>query len=95
MAALSSKPSPEVGHDLVNHLSSPDTYSVDIEQKVVDEAHLLNTTVNNFLWKDITVTVTDHKTKKPKAILENVSGFVNAGKQWLFDHAQSSLVLKQ
>ena len=60
--------------------SSPqDPYTVDIEQKAVDDAHLLNDTVRNFAWSGITVTVKDHKTKRPKDVLRDVSGFVEAG----------------
>lgn len=57
-----------------------DRYNVDIEQKASDEAHLLNNTVRNFIWQDVTVTVNDNKTGKPKAILDNVEGIVKAGK---------------
>ncbi|XMA17305.1 hypothetical protein WAI453_010096 [Rhynchosporium graminicola] len=54
-------------------------YDVDIEGKASDEAHLLNNTVRNFIWQDVTVTVKDKKTGKPKAILDNVEGIVKAG----------------
>jgi hypothetical protein len=56
-----------------------DASTVDIEQKEVHDAHLVNDTVQNFAWRGITVAVKDHKTKKRKAILENVEGFVEAG----------------
>ena len=56
-----------------------DQYNVDIEQKAGDDAHLLNTTVRNFIWQDVTVTVKDNKTGEPKAILDGVEGFVKAG----------------
>ncbi|KAH9219946.1 P-loop containing nucleoside triphosphate hydrolase protein [Leptodontidium sp. 2 PMI_412] len=56
-----------------------DRYNVDIEQKAGDDAHLLNNTVRNFIWQDVTVTVKDNKTGKPKAILDNVEGIVKAG----------------
>jgi hypothetical protein len=56
-----------------------DAATVDIEQKEVYNAHLVNDTVQTFAWRGITVDVKDHKTKKPKAILENVEGFVEAG----------------
>jgi hypothetical protein len=58
---------------------SPETFSIDIEQKAVDEAHLQNTTVHNFSWKRITVTVKDRLTKQPKAILDGVDGIARAG----------------
>ncbi|PSS18276.1 hypothetical protein M430DRAFT_50364 [Amorphotheca resinae ATCC 22711] len=37
-----------------------------------------NTLVKNFGWQDITVTVKDHKTKQPKALLYSVSRIVKA-----------------
>jgi hypothetical protein len=56
-----------------------DPFTVDIEQKALDNAHLMNDTVRNFVWQGITVVVKDHKTKEPKTILENVEGYVEAG----------------
>jgi hypothetical protein len=58
---------------------TPDGYSVDIEQKVVDETHLSNTTVRSFTWQGVTVAVKDRKTKRPKVILDNVEGMATAG----------------
>jgi hypothetical protein len=60
-------------------LSTQDGFSVDIEQKAVDEAHLQNTIVNNFTWQGVTVTVKDRKTGAPKVILDGIDGSVNAG----------------
>jgi hypothetical protein len=54
-------------------------HSMDIENKAVEEAHLQNTTVKNFAWQGITVTVKDRVTKEPKSILRNVHGAVHAG----------------
>jgi hypothetical protein len=68
-------------HDNVTQVPSPETFSVDIERKAVGEAHLRNTTVHNFSWKGITVTVKDRDTKQPKAILDNIDGIVKAGTQ--------------
>ena len=57
-----------------------DHFNTDIEQKSGgDDAHLLNNTVRNFIWQEVTVTVKDNKTGKPKAILDNVEGIVKAG----------------
>jgi hypothetical protein len=53
--------------------------SIDIEKQGVAEHHLRNTTVQSISWRDITVTVKDRETKRPKAILSNVSGIVHAG----------------
>ncbi|KAF8579679.1 ABC-2 type transporter family protein [Ramaria rubella] len=58
---------------------SPDAFSVDVERKAGEEVHSQSATVRNFVWKGITVTVTDKQTKQPRAILEDVSGIVNAG----------------
>ncbi|KAB8293922.1 hypothetical protein EYC80_009395 [Monilinia laxa] len=54
-------------------------FMTDIEQTAVDDMHLKNTIVRNFIWKDVAVTVKDNKTKEPKAILDGVSGIVEAG----------------
>jgi hypothetical protein len=65
-------------HDGGNTQLSEDTFSVDVEERAAD-AHLQNTTVKNFVWQNITVTVKDHKTKQPKALLHGVNGVVMAG----------------
>ncbi|TGO90330.1 hypothetical protein BPOR_0069g00210 [Botrytis porri] len=54
-------------------------FMTDVELSAVDDTHLKNTTVRNFVWKDVTVTVKDNKTKESKAILDDVSGVVEAG----------------
>ncbi|KAI9650563.1 hypothetical protein NHQ30_000581 [Ciborinia camelliae] len=54
-------------------------FRTDVEGSAVDDTHLKNTTVQNFIWKDVTVTVKDNETKQPKAILDDVSGVVAAG----------------
>jgi len=56
-----------------------DTFGLDVEQKVVDEAHLQNTTVHSFTWQGVTVTVKDRKTGQPKVILDGIDGTVRAG----------------
>ena len=63
-----------------NELAAKDEYGVDIEQKVVDNAYLINTTVKTFAWQGITVTVKGSKTQEPKTILDGINGIVNAGK---------------
>ncbi|KAF5698980.1 ATP-binding protein [Fusarium globosum] len=52
---------------------------MDSEQRPVAEKHLLNTTIKNFTWRNVTVTVKDRETKQPKAIVDNVEGIVEAG----------------
>lgn len=55
-------------------------YVVDLEQNAAEEAHLRNTTVRDMAWTGITVTVKDRVTKKPKVLLDNIEGYVEAGK---------------
>lgn len=71
--------------------SGPTSY-MDIEQKAVDDAHLRNTTIQNFVWRGVTVTVKDNKTKKPKAILDGIDGIVRAGE--FANSVVSSLVVE-
>lgn len=52
---------------------------VDVEKRAADNVHMQNTTIKNFVWQNITVTVKDHKTKQPKALLHDVNGIVKAG----------------
>jgi Fe-S cluster assembly scaffold protein SufB len=58
--------------------------NITVERQASAMARLENTTVYNFGWQNVTVTIKDRATKQPKAILEKVNGFVNAGKtfQW-------------
>ncbi|KAH8789368.1 P-loop containing nucleoside triphosphate hydrolase protein [Hyaloscypha finlandica] len=65
--------------DAIYHSVKQDPFIIDIEQKALDNAHLMNDTVRNFVWQGITVVVKDHKTKEPKTILENVEGSIEAG----------------
>jgi ABC-type multidrug transport system ATPase subunit len=44
-----------------------------------DGQHLVNNTVRCITWTDVTVTVKDRETKQPRAIVDSVSGFVEAG----------------
>ncbi len=53
--------------------------AVDVENGAVAEAHLRNTTVRNFSWKNVSVTVKDRETKQPKIIVDEVEGIVEAG----------------
>ena len=63
----------------VTQLPTSDAFSVDVEQKAVDEAHLQNTIVHDFTWQGVTVTVKDRKTKLPKVILDGIDGTAKAG----------------
>jgi hypothetical protein len=57
--------------------STPSSHQ-DIE-KTGDYAHLSNTSVHNFSWENVTITVKDRETGQPKAILKNSCGVVRAG----------------
>lgn len=61
--------------DPVSHQKIPDP---DLERAKVIEP-LFNTVVRDMTWNELTVTVTDRKTKAPKQLLEDVSGQVKAG----------------
>lgn len=54
--------------------------NITVERQATAKARLENTSIFNFGWQNVTVTVKDRATKQPKAILEKVDGFVNAGK---------------
>jgi thiamine biosynthesis lipoprotein ApbE len=56
-----------------------DTSLVDVEQRALAEAHLMNSTVRNFTWKGVTVTVKDRESKQPKTIVDACEGIVEAG----------------
>ncbi|POR37899.1 ABC transporter G family member 15 [Tolypocladium paradoxum] len=53
-------------------------YRSDPEQGSAD-AHLFNSTVQSLTWSGVAVTVNDRETKKPRTIVGNASGIVNAG----------------
>ena len=59
--------------------SSQPSWIPDLESND-QHAFLMNNTVQNFAWKDVTVTVKDRETKKAKVILSSTSGYVNQGK---------------
>ncbi|EKD14657.1 uncharacterized protein L3040_000180 [Drepanopeziza brunnea f. sp. 'multigermtubi'] len=82
MPPTSGVPASEV--DLIRKESEsgpfPDQLDDDIERSGGnDDAHILNTTVTSFVWREITVTVKDTKTGEPKAILDKIEGVVRAG----------------
>lgn len=51
----------------------------DLELNPTASAHLINDTVHNLSWKNVTVTVKDRRTRKPLAILSDSSGCIEAG----------------
>lgn len=52
---------------------------MDLEQRPAAEKQLTNITVHNIIWRGVTVTVTDRKTKQSKTLVDNVEGIVKAG----------------
>jgi len=79
MSTASIAPSASVDTDPIDKIPPHDAYAVDIEQKAVEDSHLMNDTVRHFAWQGVTVTVKEHGTKLPKTILEGVNGIVKAG----------------
>ena len=51
----------------------------DIESQAHDTSYLDNRIVKSLAWSDVSVTVRDRETQKPKKILSGVSGHVVAG----------------
>ncbi|KAF2200293.1 ATP-binding cassette transporter-like protein [Delitschia confertaspora ATCC 74209] len=52
----------------------------DVEKEAgSDYAHLTNTTIRSFGWQNVSVTVKDRQTKKPKLILSDATGIIQAG----------------
>jgi hypothetical protein len=56
-------------------------HSGDVEKDAAgaNYAHLVNDSVQNFSWSNVTVTVKDRATKQPLNILSGINGFVEAG----------------
>lgn len=70
------------------------TWAVDIEQRPVSNAYLLNRNVRHLIFRGITVTVKDKQTKQPHAILDNIDGVVNAGRYICFLYSQQSTLCR-
>jgi hypothetical protein len=56
-------------------------HSGDVEKDAAgaNYAHLINDSVQNFSWNNVTVTVKDRATRQPLNILSGINGFVEAG----------------
>ena len=52
----------------------------DLEYGAASEP-LYNSIIKDLCWHDVTVTVSDRKTKAPKHLLDNVNGEVKAGEK--------------
>ncbi|KAG9241223.1 P-loop containing nucleoside triphosphate hydrolase protein [Calycina marina] len=61
------------------HSLLPENERVDLEKGNVTDLHLHNSTILDYMWQDVTITVTDRKTKQPRSLLHDVSGIVKAG----------------
>lgn len=61
-------------------MAKSETSTHDMEQGAVPEP-LYNSTLKNLSWQNITVTVSDRKTKAPKLLLDDVSGEIKAGEK--------------
>ncbi|QYT06388.1 Half-sized ABC transporter [Trichoderma simmonsii] len=55
------------------------TAATDTEMNEVENAHLINDTINSFSWTNLEVAVKDRKTKATLTILSDAAGIVNAG----------------
>ncbi|OPB44740.1 half-sized ABC transporter [Trichoderma guizhouense] len=55
------------------------TAATDTEMNQVENAHLINDTINSFSWTNLEVAVKDRKTKATLTILSDAAGIVNAG----------------
>jgi len=51
----------------------------DVEKIMGDYSQLTNHNIRSFLWRGVSVSVTDRQTHEDKPILNNVSGIVYAG----------------
>ncbi|KAI0006898.1 P-loop containing nucleoside triphosphate hydrolase protein [Xylariaceae sp. FL0662B] len=61
-------------------MTTPPAFDFDVDIDVEQgDTHLLNTTVHNLAWQDVTVTVKDRNTKELRNIVNNVEGIVEAG----------------
>lgn len=54
--------------------------SRDLESNNAANVFLKNSTVRNFSWKDLIVTVKDRETKQMRDLLNNVSGYASQGR---------------
>lgn len=52
---------------------------MDPEHNSFIEKHLFNTTVTSIAWHGVTVTVKEDKSKRGRAIIQNVEGIVESG----------------
>jgi hypothetical protein len=59
---------------------SQNSFEKDVERRSLDDTRLHNDIVKTFAWEGVSVHVKDRQTKQPKCILENSSGYVEAGR---------------
>lgn len=61
-------------------MSESEMSTHDMERGAASEP-LYNSTIKNLSWHEITVTVSDRRTKAPKQLLDDVNGEVKAGEK--------------
>lgn len=61
--------------------SSTGSLTPDLERN--ENRFLMNNTVHDFSWKDLTVTVKDRRTKQPRNLIDASSGTVQQGIYYL------------
>ena len=51
-----------------------------VDAENAESAVFYNSTISEFSWRDVSLTVKDRKTKKPKPLIQNLNGEVHGGK---------------
>jgi hypothetical protein len=68
--------------------------TIDVEKADDGSLFLVNNTVQDFSWKDLTVTVKDRATKEPRQLISEISGSVQQGMIQPFFHPGFMLTLR-
>ena len=66
--------------------------SSDTERQNSHEFYMFNDVVHSLSWSNITLTVEDRSTQKPKDLISNVSGHIKAGKYLAIPAMNESMV---
>jgi hypothetical protein len=64
---------------VADHSQQSSMHNMDVEKAGGDYAHLTNTSVRDFTWDNVTVTVKDRVSGGAKVILDECRGIVKAG----------------
>ncbi|KAL6799286.1 P-loop containing nucleoside triphosphate hydrolase protein [Trichoderma sp. SZMC 28013] len=73
------EPLPHTSKPVDDDIIETTTAATDTEMNQVENAHLINDTINSFSWTNLEVAVKDRKTKATLSILSDAAGIVNAG----------------